>query len=411
MSAPALRFKEFDGDWKSFSLLDLSSDKTLNNGVFNDQNKVGKGYKLINVLDMYIDRDIDESRLSLLDLSKQEFERNKVKYGDIFFTRSSLVKEGIAYSNVYLGSSNDITYDGHLIKLSPNLEQINSIFLNYGLKTSKVRKQLIQGGKTATMTTIGQKEIASTKIDVPFLQEQTKIASFLSAVDEKISQLTQKHQLLSQYKQGMMQKLFSQQIRFKADDGSEFEGWEETIFEKIGVFLKGKGISKADIVPDGKIPCIRYGELYTYYGEVISKIISSTNIEAKNLVLSKANDILIPASGETQIDIATASCVLQDNIALSGDLNIFRTKENGIFLSYLIRSKLKMQIAQLAQGNSVVHLYASQLKGVSFSLPCLEEQTKIANFLSAIDQKIEVVAQQIEQAKQWKKGLLQQMFV
>ena len=411
MSAPALRFKEFDGDWKSFSLLDLSSDKTLNNGVFNDQNKVGKGYKLINVLDMYIDRDIDESRLSLLDLSKQEFERNKVKYGDIFFTRSSLVKEGIAYSNVYLGSSNDITYDGHLIKLSPNLEQINSIFLNYGLKTSKVRKQLIQGGKTATMTTIGQKEIASTKIDVPFLQEQTKIASFLSAIDEKISQLTPKHQLLSQYKHGMMQKLFSQQIRFKADDGSEFEGWEETIFEKIGVFLKGKGISKADIVPDGKIPCIRYGELYTYYGEVISKIISSTNIEAKNLVLSKANDILIPASGETQIDIATASCVLQDNIALSGDLNIFRTKENGIFLSYLIRSKLKMQIAQLAQGNSVVHLYASQLKGVSFSLPCLEEQTKIANFLSAIDQKIEVVAQQIEQAKQWKKGLLQQMFV
>lgn len=253
--------------------------------------------------------------------------------------------------------------------------------------------------------------IKKVNIFIPEFIEQNKIASFLSSVDEKISQLTQKHQLLSQYKQGMMQKLFSQQIRFKADDGSEFEEWEETIFEKIGVFLKGKGISKADIVPDGKIPCIRYGELYTYYGEVISKIISSTNIEAKNLVLSKANDILIPASGETQIDIATASCVLQDNIALSGDLNIFRTKENGIFLSYLIRSKLKMQIAQLAQGNSVVHLYASQLKGVSFSLPCLEEQTKIANFLSAIDQKIEVVAQQIEQAKQWKKGLLQQMFV
>ncbi|TPU42475.1 restriction endonuclease subunit S, partial [Acinetobacter baumannii] len=128
----------------------------------------------MNVLDMYIDRDIDETRLSLLDLSQQEFERNKVKYGDIFFTRSSLVKEGIAHSNVYLGNSNDITYDGHLIKLSPNLEQTNPIFLNYGLKTSKVRKQLIQGGKTATMTTIGQKEIASTTIDIPSLQEQTK---------------------------------------------------------------------------------------------------------------------------------------------------------------------------------------------------------------------------------------------
>ena len=149
----------------------------------------------------------------------------------------------------------------------------------------------------------------------------------------------------------MMQKLFSQQIRFKADDGSEFGEWEETTLEKIGTFLKGKGISKADIVCDGQIPCVRYGELYTHYGEVISKVISATNIDVNNLVLSKANDILIPASGETQIDIATASCILDDGIALSGDLNIFRTKENGIFLSYLIRSKLKMKIAQLAQGN------------------------------------------------------------
>ena len=120
MATPKLRFKEFDGEWSKSSILDLSKEKALNNGVFNDQNKVGKGYKLINVLDMYIERDIDEARLSLLDLDAKEFERNKVKYGDIFFTRSSLVKEGIAFSNVYLGNANDVTYDGHLIKLSPN---------------------------------------------------------------------------------------------------------------------------------------------------------------------------------------------------------------------------------------------------------------------------------------------------
>lgn len=411
MVTPKLRFKEFNEDWSKSSIIELSKEKDLNNGVFNDQNKVGKGYKLINVLDMYIERDIDEARLSLLDLDAKEFERNKVKYGDIFFTRSSLVKEGIAFSNVYLGNSNDVTYDGHLIKLSPDLERIDPLFLNFSLKTANVRKQLIQGGKTATMTTIGQKEIGSCQLDIPSKKEQTKIASFLCTIDEKISQLNQKYELLSQYKKGVMQKLFSQQIRFKADDGSEFGEWEETILGKIGIFLKGKGISKADIVQNGAIPCIRYGELYTQYGEVISNVISATNLEVNSLILSKANDVLIPASGETQIDIATASCVLQSEVALSGDLNIFRTEENGVFLSYLIRSHLKMQIAQLAQGNSVVHLYSSQLKGVQLNLPCLEEQTKIANFLSAIDQKIEVVVQQIKQGKQWKKGLLQQMFV
>ena len=130
-----IRFKADDGsefgEWGEYKIFDLAIDKTLNNGVFNDQNKVGKGYKLINVLDMYIQRDIDESRLSLLDIDKKEFERNKVNYGDIFFTRSSLVKEGIAFSNVYLGVSNDITYDGHLIKLSPDLNIIEPKFLNY----------------------------------------------------------------------------------------------------------------------------------------------------------------------------------------------------------------------------------------------------------------------------------------
>lgn len=196
-------------------------------------------------------------------------------------------------------------------------------------------------------------------------------------------------------------------LRFKEFDGD----WSPYVLKDFVSFRKGKGISKADISENGINECIRYGELYTTYGQVIDHIHSKTNVSKSECILSKAGDVIIPASGETQIDIATASCVLHDDVALSGDLNIFRTKENGVFLSYLIRSHLKMQIAQLAQGNSVVHLYSSQLKGVRLNLPCLEEQTKIANFLSAIDQKIEVVAQQIEQAKTWKKGLLQQMFV
>ena len=207
-----IRFKADDGsefgEWGEYKIFDLAIDKTLNNGVFNDQNKVGKGYKLINVLDMYIQRDIDESRLSLLDIDKKEFERNKVNYGDIFFTRSSLVKEGIAFSNVYLGVSNDITYDGHLIKLSPDLNIIEPKFLNYCLKVAYVRKQLIQGGKTATMTTIGQQEVGNTLVKIPCLEEQIRIANFLSAIDQKIDVVSKQIEQAKTWKKGLLQQMF-----------------------------------------------------------------------------------------------------------------------------------------------------------------------------------------------------------
>ena len=375
---PKLRFKEFDGDWLKLKYIDVltikygKDHKSLNDG---DIPVLGTG-GIMRYVDSYLydGESILIGRKGTID--KPQYINEKFWTVDtLFYTE---IKENIVP-----------------LFLFQHALEVNWLGLN----------------EATGVPSLNTTSIYNVDISIPSKEEQTKIVTFLSAVDEKISQIKQKHELLSQYKQGMMQKLFSQQIRFKADDGSEFGEWEETTLEKIGTFLKGKGISKADIVCDGQIPCVRYGELYTHYGEVISKVISATNIDVNNLVLSKANDILIPASGETQIDIATASCILDDGIALSGDLNIFRTKENGIFLSYLIRSKLKMKIAQLAQGNSVVHLYATQLKGVELNLPCLEEQTQIANFLSAIDQKIEVVSKQIEQAKQWKKGLLQQMFI
>ena len=415
MSVPKLRFKEFDDEWENACLVDLSIDKSLNNGVFNDQNKVGKGYKLINVLDMYIERDIDENRLSLLDLEKKEFERNQVKFGDIFFTRSSLVKEGIAFSNVYLGNSNDITYDGHLIKLSPDLNTINPIFLNYVLKTGQVRKQLIQGGKTATMTTIGQKEVGSSKVDFPSKSEQTKIASFLSAVDEKISQLNQKHELLSQYKQGMMQKLFSQQIRFKADDGSEFGEWEEKILKDLFPKIRNGFVGVATPY------YVDYGVKYLQ-----GKNIKNGKIDDKGLIyinqefhqkktnsILKTNDILMVQSGH----VGECSVVTEDyDNANCHALLVLSPKSSKLikskFVVYYFYSEIgKKKITLIKTGNTIEHILASDIKEVSLLFPCIEEQTKIANFLSSIDQKIEVVAQQIEQAKQWKKGLLQQMFV
>ncbi|EWH12638.1 restriction modification system DNA specificity domain [Cellulophaga geojensis KL-A] len=195
-------------------------------------------------------------------------------------------------------------------------------------------------------------------------------------------------------------------LRFK-----EFEGqWEERKLGDISAFSKGKSISKSDIDENGILECIRYGELYTVYDEVIFDIKSKTNLNADDLVLSESNDVIIPASGETQIDIATASCVLKDGIALGGDLNIIKSKTNGVFLSYYLNSKKKIDIARLSQGISVVHLYSSQLKTLNLNLPQDEEQQKIANFLTAVDTKLQQLTTKKEKLALYKKGVMQQLF-
>ena len=186
------------------------------------------------------------------------------------------------------------------------------------------------------------------------------------------------------------------------------DNWNNHLLDDIATFLKGKGISKSELDDDGKTECIRYGELYVYYNELIDEVKSKTNLE--NLVLSKANDVIIPASGETQLDIATASCVLRSGIALGGDLNVIRTENNGLFLSYYLNSKKKFEIARLSQGSSVVHLYASQLKTLKLNLPILPEQQKIASFLSAVDEKLQQLTKKKELLEEYKKGLMQQIF-
>lgn len=191
----------------------------------------------------------------------------------------------------------------------------------------------------------------------------------------------------------------------------EFSGeWVEKKLGEVATFLKGKNISKANIVENGKIECIRYGELYTEYKEVINLIKSKTNLKLSDLVLSKANDVIIPASGESRIDIATSSCVVNSGVALGGDLNIIRSSSNGIYLSYYLNSKKKRDISNVAQGVSVVHLYSSQISNLTINLPTLSEQQKIANFLTCVDKRIEKLEEKKSLIENYKKGIMQQIF-
>ena len=186
--------------------------------------------------------------------------------------------------------------------------------------------------------------------------------------------------------------------------------WPQHELGSIAVILKGKGIAKADIDPNGSQACIRYGELYTRYGETIRETVSRTKVPVSELFLSKPDDVIIPSSGETKIDIAKASCVLAGNIALGGDLNVIRSKLNGTFLSYYLNGPKRLDIAKVAQGDTVVHLYPHQLEALHIAVPSPAEQQKIAECLSSVDELMAAQARKVDALKTHKKGLMQQLF-
>lgn len=400
---PKLRFGSFHSPLTTYKLIDLA-ENGLSNGVFNDSEKVGSGYRLINVKDMYVGEVIDVDSLTFLDLDLSEFERNRVKYGDIFFTRSSIVPSGIAYSNVNLSNASDLTFDGHLMKMSPIQSLANPAFLAATFKTWTLRKRFIARGKQSTMTTIGQNDIADIPVALPQIQEQQKIADFLTSVDTKISQLTEKHRLLKEYKKGVMQQIFSKQIRFKDENGEAFPEWEvKRLANEITEFKsKSTTENEFEVLTSSRNGLIKQSD---YYGE--GRITDRSNIGFH----------IIP-NGYVTFRSRSDDRLFFFNINTTGTTGIIShyypvfTMKNGQNHFFIELTRYySHEFGKYAVGTSQVVLSYKALGYMKFSFPCTAEQQKIAQYLQAIDAKIDAVNQQIEDTKLFKKGLLQQMFV
>ena len=186
------------------------------------------------------------------------------------------------------------------------------------------------------------------------------------------------------------------------------EEWKAEQLDNIATLSKGIGISKEQLSEDGE-PCILYGELYTKYkSEIIKQVESKTDINGSKLKRSKANDVIIPCSGETAVDIATARCVPFDNILFGGDLNVISLHQyDGAFMSYQLNGKRQYDIARVAQGVSIVHLYGEHLKAIKTYNPTLPEQQKIAKLLSLLDDRIDTQNKIIEKLQSLIKGIAQ----
>ena len=382
MTAPKLRFKEFDGDW---TLQNLGDSFSLISGyAFPSSSSVDVGARWLKIADVGI-QEMTPNNPSYLPLEYLD------KYSQFIVSKNDYV---IALTRPILNKKLKIAkvgelYDGALLnqrvaKIYSKTKDLDFIYsLLQKSKTVEELENSIAGTDPPNLSLNDVKEI---KLGFPSKEEQMKIASFLSAVDEKISQLTRKHQLLSQYKQGMMQKLFSQQIRFKADDGSEFEEWEILKFKDVITIKYGKDHKK---LKDGNIPVLgtggimRYVESYLYDGESIL-IGRKGTIDKPQFISGKFWTV---------------------------DTLFYTEIGEKIRPKFAFQQLLLVNWLNLNEATGVPSLNTTSIGNIELKVPSLEEQTKIANFLSAIDQKIDVVSEQLEQAKLWKKGLLQQMFV
>ena len=399
MTTPKLRFKEFDGCWvqKIISeIADVRGGKRLPKGY--SLQEENNGFPYITVTDME-NGTVNLEKIRYVPLEAiDQIKRYRISVDEIYISVAGT-----------LGLVGIIPQELNNANLTENADKLtnikcNQFYLLHYLNNGSLSKLIDSVSTIGAQPKLALYAIQGMPIFLPSLDEQTKIASFLSAVDEKISQLSQKRQLLSQYKQGMMQKLFSQQIRFKADDGSEFSEWS---FSKLNNYIneskdKSKYQDEYDVLTSSRKGLIKQTE---YFED--SRLADRDNI-GFNII--KQNEITYRSRSDDGLFFFNLN-----KLGITGIISTYypvinmKNSDNRFFHAYL--NFHKHEYVKYAVGTSQLVLSLNELRNMKFYIPCLAEQTKIANFLSSIDQKIEVTAQQIEQAKQWKKGLLQQMFV
>ncbi|WEV49788.1 restriction endonuclease subunit S [Acinetobacter sp. ESL0695] len=395
MSAPKLRFKEFSGDWNNYQINDISTvtsggTPSRSNSKFWDNGTIP--WITTSLVDFNIIKDANEfiTEEGLNNSSAKIFSKNTILI--------AMYGQGVTRGKVaILGIEATTNQACAAITLKPTFNT-TFIFQNIMNRYEEIRELSNDGGQKNLSAAI----IKNININCPSKPEQTKIATFLTAVDEKISQLSQKQELLTQYKKGMMQKLFSQQIRFKADDGSEFGEWEEKLLNDITQITMGSS-PKSENYNENQL-----GLPLLQGNADIKNRLSHPRIFTSEIT-KKCNigDILL--SVRAPVGFVALS---KHNACIGRGLASIRAKTNinqGFIYQVLLLKETKW--ASLSQGSTFESVNSEQIKNLNIHLPTLPEQTKIANFLSAIDQKIDLTTQQLEQAKQWKKGLLQQMFI
>lgn len=340
------------------------------------------------IADAYIDKDL--------------FCEYKKKYsypniGDILLSAAGTIGRLVVFDG------NDAYFqDSNIVWVSNNEKLVINKYLYYLYRIIKWRTS--EGG---IVSRLYNNEIRKTEIVIPPFEEQKKIAEILGTWDRAIEELTDLITEKKELKRGLMQLLLTGTQRLPGFSAS----WKQVKLAELFDVKKGAGLSKDVLDKEGKESCILYGELYTTYPEIVRSVISRTDISEG--VRSEYGDILIPGSTTTTgIDLANATALLEKGVLLGGDINILRKKQelSSEFFAYLLTHAYRFELAKLAQGITIVHLYGESLKNVDVVVPTdTAEQKAIADVLSKADSEIDLLNQQLNVLREQKRGLMQKL--
>lgn len=409
-NVPRLRFKEFTDPWKNVTLGDIAI--LITKGTTPKQ--FIDGEITFVKIESLKGQNIEHGQCSFIDEATHlgELKRSILQEGDILFAiaGATVGKIGIVQKEILPANTNQALA---IIRLA---KKETGFFMLQVLTSRAMKNYIYKSISVGAQPNLSLKQIADFSFISPSLPEQQKIAEFLTAVDRRIELLQAKKEKLEAYKKGVMQKIFPStgsgqvpELRFKADDGSEFPDWEERkLGELAKIVVGGTPSTSKEEYWGGKIGWIGSGELKDDFVSTPTKYITEAGLSNSSTYLMPPNTILLAMTGATlgKTGFLTFGCC--GNQSVAG----FLPNEN--FDSYFLFQTLQFeqnQILSFAGGAAQVGINKRNIENLRIGLPCVEEQKKIASFLRTLDEQKAFLNQQINLTQTWKKGLLQKMFV
>ncbi|ANU26321.1 restriction endonuclease subunit S [Planococcus versutus] len=404
-----MRFNGFDGEWKQQELSELLEFK---NGINADKDSYGHGTKFINVLDIlnnyYI---LSDKIIGSVNASEKQLETYAITYGDMLFLRSSETREDVGRCNVYLDQVKPAVFGGFVIR-GKKIADYSPFFLKAVLNNSSARNQISSKAGGSTRYNVGQSILSEVTVRVPKIEEQQKISSFLMLLNKKNETQQEKIEKLEQFKKGMMQKVFSQELRFKDEDGGEFGEWE---LQTLNNFTK-RVVRKNIGIQSTRPLTISAQQGLVDQKEFFNKNIASKNTEGYYLLkngefaYNKSYSNGYPWGAIKRLDKYKDGVLSTLYICFEPIENV-----NSDFLSIYFETTFWYKEVSLISGegarnHGLLNIGVNDFFETQHNMPRIKEQQKIAGIFMQLNRKIDKEKEKLMVLEEQKKGFMQGMF-